>query len=263
MKVVVSTPLGQLSQETGLVYLLANYMSAASTELMNLRCNGIFSLCDRDSENGWRRTIDSCLKCTKEQTSLSDWAGFPSEDLSKYLPASEVERTKRWILTVPTSDLATTKFDDAVPFEMVKHLFRARFGQELPVETNKQHEQFVRRAILSAARMTIAARRFLFAQKPNMVFITGARDFITDALGRESARIGLDTVLFRWNLDARAIAIHHPKNGKILQCELVTSGVTQMRTDARTWPLEVVSTLDDILGFLGIPRAELMYPIAK
>lgn len=263
MKVVLSTPLGHQGQETGLVYLLANYMGAASTELMNLRCNGIFSLCDRDAENSWRRNIDSCIKCTKEQSSLSDWAGFGSEDLSKYLPASEVERTKRWILTVPTSELATTSLDDSMPYEMVKHLFRARFGQETPVESNKQHEQFLRRAILSAARMTIAARRFLFAHKPNMVFVAGARDFITAALAREANRLNVDTVLFRWNLDSRAIAIHHPKNGKVLQCELVTSGVTQMRPDARTWPLEVISTLDDILGFLGVPRSELLYPIAK
>lgn len=263
MKVVVSTPLGQISQETGLVYLLTNYMNAAAAQCINLRCNGIFSLCDRDAEIGWRRSLDCCIRCAKEQSTLSQWAGYQFEDLSKYLPAHDVERTKRWILTVPASELTEATIDEVVPFALCKHLFAARFGQVAPVDTNKQHEQFLRRAMLSVARMTVAARRFLFAQKPNMVFITGARDFITNCLAQESMRMGIDTILFRWNLEARAISIHHPRNGKVLQCELVTGGVTQMRNDTRTWPLEVIATLDDILGFLGIPRGELLVPVAK
>lgn len=263
MKVVMNSPMGSFAQETGLLFLLAHYMRAASTDMINLRCNGVFSLCDRDAEINWRRDVDSCIKCMQEQSTLSQWSGIETADLSPYLSSEDVERTKRWLLAVPTSELTTVSYEQIIPFELCKHLFIARFGIEKPVETNKQHEQFLRRAILSVSRTCIAMRRFLFATKPNLVFVGGARDFISQSLYQESLRMGFDAVLFRWSMENRAIRIHHPKTDKILSCDLVMSGVTQMRGDARTWPLEVVSTLDDILNFMGIPRSELLFPAAK
>ncbi len=260
----MSSPMGTLGQETGLMFLLAHYMRAASTDMINLRCNGIFSLCDRDAEQGWRRDVTSCISCMQEQSTFVQWSGIETADLSPYLSADEVEKTKRWLLTISANQLTTVSFEQIIPFDFCKHLFVARFGIEKPVETNKQHEQFLRRAILSVARTCLAVRRYLFAHRPELVIAGGGRDFISMMLHKEAQRMGIPSSLFQWSVDKRAIQIYHPKTDAVLSCDLVMSGVTQMRGDSRTWPLEVVSTLDDILNFMGIPRAGLMFPaVAK
>lgn len=263
MKVVISSPMGCLNPETGIVHLLANYLRTVATEVTQLKCNGIFSICDRDVENGWRRSIDSCIGCMQEQGQLAAWSGANTVDLSKFLPPSDIEDTRRWILAIGATELHQAKFEDQRLFDLCGHLFRARFSTDLPVASNRQHDQFLRRLYLSQARMIMAARRFLFSYQPKLLFVSGERDSISKALGLEAEKLALRTVRFHWHPQERVIKITLPDSGKSVACEIVITNLLALRNDSRTWPLEMVTALEDILDALGLSRGTILAPVAR
>lgn len=263
MKAVIGSPFGSLSEESGLIYLLANYIRSAGVDTVQLRCNGIFSLCDRDAESNWRRGIESCVSCMSDQGSLAAWSGADIRDLSLFLAPFEVEQTKRWMYTISDEELSTVEFRGIVPWHTAKNTFFFRCGVEVPDPANKVHTQVARRLLLSALRMRLAARRFLEHEAPTLVLVAGGRDFISRSLIEECVANSFGHVLFQWQLDERCVRIHHPRKPEALSCELVMNRITSMRADFRTWPLELMTILDDILQFLEIPRAELLLPAAK
>ena len=77
MKVAIHLPYGSLSQESGLLTLLARYLHYAEVEVVLLGCNGFVSQCKRDLEfdlNGAvggvtdsPRGLHSCLACMRDQ----------------------------------------------------------------------------------------------------------------------------------------------------------------------------------------------------
>lgn len=263
MKVAISSPLGSLSEETGLVYLLSNYIRSISSETAQLRCNGAFSVCDRDAESGWRRTIESCVQCMHDQSALALWAGVDSIDLTAFLSPAEVEASRRWMMGLKSSELSDAELWGIKPAALCRWTMKNRFGVELPDVNNRHQEHFLRKVMLSSVRMCAATRRFNDAYSPDYIFVTGGRDFITQSLISESKKQGKNIVLFQWQLEERCVQIVHPKTQAALACELVLTGISSMRSDSKTWPLELISILDDILSFLEMPRVELLFPIAK
>jgi len=263
MNIVIFSPFGAGSQETGLLGLLANYLKNIFPQVCALRCNGIFSLCDRDGENGWRRGIQGCFSCMQEQERLSAWAGIRQEDLSLYLEPEEVVATKRWVLGLSAEEIPHSSFQGFVPYGLCVDSLRAYFGVETPDLSNEAHGPPLRRMLISALRMILVSDRFVRANKPNLALVAGGRDFISAAFIERARAGGVDVAEFCWDLASRSIKILHPRSRKEFPCPLVFEDITTMRSDSRTWPWELVRILEDILVFLDLTSSQLALPIAR
>ncbi|MBX7143327.1 MAG: hypothetical protein K1X79_02640 [Oligoflexia bacterium] len=263
MKISVFVPFGSQSQESGLMYLLANYLKAFFPEVVQLRCNGAFSLCDRDADSSWTRNIVSCFTCMNDQRALSSWSGIPVQDLSSFLSPDDISQTKRWALALTPANFQQAALGSTKIFELCRESFMNRFGFTEPDPANKNHEQFLRRLLLATARMVLAARRYHMKFAPDLSLISGGGDFLTRTFQSEARACGRDVALFHWEVAQRAIQIHHPRERKMLACELVPEGIRGMRSDTKTWPHELVTIMAEIMKFLDLEGGQLRLPIAQ
>ncbi|MCO6432299.1 MAG: hypothetical protein J5J00_15705 [Deltaproteobacteria bacterium] len=263
MKIALHAPFGSLNLEGGLMYLIANYLRGSGHEVAQLRCNGTFSLCDRDGETSWKRSLDSCLKCSSEQRSLASWGEIAVKDLSSFLTPGEIVDSRRWLLSTPREQLESLSLRGISLYNLCRGSFAARFGTETPDLNNRKHEPMTRRMLLSAARMCLATRRFLNHFSPEVLLVAGGRDYITRSLLVQAEMQKREYVLFSMDSSQRSINIHHPREDKTLACHLLLTDVTMMRADIKTWPPEVVSEIESVLGFLHIFQAQMSLPLAN
>lgn len=263
MKISVFVPFGSQSQESGLIYLLANYLKSFFPEVVQLRCNGAFSLCDRDADSSWTRSISSCFACMYDQRALSSWSGIPVQDLSSFLSPDDISQTKRWALALSPANFQQAAIGSVNVFDLCRESFMNRFGFTDPDPSNKNHEQFLRRVLLATARMVLAARRYHLKYAPDLSLISGGGDFLTRTFQAEAISHKRDVAVFRWEVAQRAIQIHHPRERNILACELVPEGIRGMRSDVKTWPHELVTIMGEIMKFLNLDGEQLRLPIAQ
>ncbi len=176
MKIAVFVPFGSQSQESGLIYLLANFLRVNFPEVVQLRCNGAFSLCDRDAESSWTRSIQSCFGCMSDQKALSAWSGMPVQDISTYLKADDVNETKKWVHALRDEELLTATYGEEPVYKIVSESFAHRFGMQ-PDLNNKQHGQYLRRLLLAGVRMSLTAKRYHLSFSPDITLVAGGRDY--------------------------------------------------------------------------------------
>ncbi len=257
MKIGVFSPYGTFSQESGLIYLLANYLKSSGTNTFQLRCNGFFPVCDRDSESGWKRTMLSCPSCARDQRSFAEWANIDSTELSMYLSPREVEQSYRFIADAKVAELLTLQYGPLSLFDACQQSFRTRFGYDTADIKNKAHVQYLQKAELGALRMCLATRRFFNNVEPTCILLAGGRDYLSQAFSAASQLSSRSVALFQWRIEERSVRIYHPWDKRVLSCELVLPNLDSIRSDCSTWLPEVVQILKEILEFLGIsPEAE-------
>lgn len=245
------------------MYLLANYLKVSFPEVVQLRCNGVFSLCDRDADSSWTRGMASCFTCMSDQRALSSWSGVPVQDLSSFILPDDVTETKKWVLSLRDDQLLAAEFRGVSVYEVARESFANRFGSVAPDLANKNHEQYLRRLLLAAVRMSIAANRYHSKFAPDMSLVAGGRDYLTRAFVMQGRALRRDVSTFRWDVNQRAIQIAHPREKKLLSCELVPEGIRGMRSDTRTWPSELTTIMNEIGAFLGLDSSQLSLPIAQ
>ena len=263
MNVAQFSPFGLASEETGLVSLVSNFLSGQNHIVTLLRCNGLFSLCDRDGESQWRRGISSCLGCMSEQQSVARWSGSAVVDLSPFITPEEILMSKRWLLLQQNGDLCLAKFEDIVPWELCRRSFAARFGTELPESKHPVQIQVFHRMLVAAVRAYTAARNFLRAHKPELLLVAAPGDYISGALVQAATDLGQAVATFSWDLHARSITIRRVGVERDYQCPIVFEDVTTMRPDSRTWPWELIQIMEQLATFLGVAASQLELPIVK
>lgn len=263
MKIVVHTPYAGLSRESGLIYLTANYLNGYFSDIVQLRCNGVFSLCDRDEESNWRRDASSCAACIKNQSQMAEWSSLAYKDLSRFLSAEEIRETRRLMHATPDDGLRHLNFKGLNIYELCRGSFFNRLGTEQPDMMNKKHAQLMRRIMISALRMCMATRRFNNHFMPDLTIVAGGRDYITKALAGQSAQQKRDVAVFGIDINTRSIRIRHPREDKYLSSQLILPDIMSMRADSKTWPAEIVSAVEEILAFLDIPATQINLPLAK
>ncbi|MBN8549299.1 MAG: hypothetical protein J0M12_08300 [Deltaproteobacteria bacterium] len=263
MKIPIFVPFGSHSQEAGLIYLLANYLKATYPEVVQLRCNGMFSTCDRDVDSSWTRTMTTCFACIADQRALSDWSGLPVQEFSAYVTPDDTRETKQWATSLDASQLPQAEFRGMPVSEMCRETFANRFGVSEFEPRNKSHEQFLRKLLVSAARAGLAAQRYHSSYSPDLCLVSGGKDYVTQSFVALSQALKRDVAVFRWDVASRAIHITHPRSNKTLSCELVPEGVLGMRSDYKTWPNELLAIVQGILSFLEIAAGQLKLPISK
>ena len=264
MGLVVCSPYGLMREESGVLGLLANYLSKSSWPVSLLRCNGAFSICDRDGESGWRREPESCFACMQEQSCLAGWAAVPVHELSSFLLAEDVLESKRWVLELTSDEhLLAARFHDHPVFDLCRGSFHYRFGLDHPDLRNKNQEQALRRLMMSAVRAILACERFNRQAAPELALVSGGGDYISAVYSACARRQGSRVAQFVWDLAARTVRVIHPVSNREYACPLVFEDVTSMRADSRTWPFELIQILDELLVFLDVTSSQLELPIAR
>lgn len=256
MKIALFSPYGALSQETGLLYVLGNYARRFSPDIVQVRCNGIFSMCDRDAERGWTRSMSTCFRCIGEQRDLARWSGAGVAELSRYLTPLDIESTKRWIVGVPTEQLPWASFDGQNFYALALGSWQNRFDVSRPDLANPLHEQTLRRFMLSASRAYRAAGAFLEQESPNVTFVAGGEDFLSRAFVAQARALKFDAVVCAWDVARRAVMVSHPRREETVPCGLLLDGLVDMRSDAATWSPDLIRILDELLAFLDITEPQ-------
>lgn len=263
MRIAVFAPFACVSREAGIMYLLANYLQHMFPEVLQLRCNGIVSVCDRDAERSWRRSLDSCLTCGCDQARLAAWSGVKSSALSRYLLPRDIDETRRWVESYDGESLLTARFHDTVLYPLVALSFRNRFGVDAPDPSNKNHTQLLKRLLLSAARMYIACDRFNKKFLADMSLVADGTDYLSAVFINRCSTQSSSPAVFRWDLHRRSTTITHPRNGGIYSCGLLLDNVAAMRPDPCTWSEELLGIISEMLSFLGLSDTQLALPIAR
>jgi hypothetical protein len=269
MTVGILTPFAGRHEESGLLYLVANYLRHTSSaagqaiDLIQLRCNGLFSVCDRDADRDWKRGMHSCLSCAQDQGEHAAWSSVLTVEASPLLPAEVAESTKRFSALLPSAELLGVVYEGHPLFEIWRGSFEARFGSIKPDLSNKQHEKFVRRLVLSTTRMLEVAKRFNNKFQPVLSCVVGCNDYITRAFVAQSALQGRTVATFRWELQERLIKIDRSDTKETVQSELVLEGVTDMRQDVGSWSQPVLEVAENIARFLGVQVPQQVMPLHR
>lgn len=263
MRVLVFSPYGSMTPESGVIYLVVNYLSRMFPEIYQLRCNGVCSLCDRDGEHNWQRDISSCLMCVRDQQELSDWSEIKMLELSRFIKPDQVIRSRRWVNGLPTESLTKAEYDGERVFDWCVSSFSARFGTPMPDLRNLNHEGVARRLMLSALRVRQACERLHQEVQPNLVFVAGGEDALSAALSAGCKKQGIGVVRFVWRISERLVQIHHPDRDDMLACEFFLDDVSAMRKDPETWSPELIKVLHEVLEFLGIDESQLALPLVS
>ena len=184
-------------------------------------------------------------------------------DISKFISPEDIEETKRLVMAKSENSLLQTEFQGYRLIDLCKGSFITRFGTGAPSLQNKHHDYVLRRLFISAARMTIATKKFNTQQMPALSLVCGGEDFITRTYRLQSLKQNRPTALFTWSMHERCVKIVRSKDGESMNCDLALDGVSRLRQDVNSWPEELVSILRDILNFLDIPEDQLSLPIAN
>jgi hypothetical protein len=224
-------------------------------EVLQLRCNGLFSMCDRDAERSWTRTLSGCFRCLGEQRDLAQWSGVTVEELSRHLSVKDIEATKRWIVGVATEQLPWTSFDGQNFYSLALGSWQNRFNVSRPDLGNPLHEQMLRRFMLSASRAYRAAETFHARVGPQLTLVAGGGDFLSRTFITQARAAKHAVAVCTWDVSKRAVMVSHPRREAVVPCGLLLDGLVDMRADPATWSRDLVGILDELLAFLDITEA--------
>ena len=252
MKVTVFAPYGSKSPEAGLIYLVANFLRDRGANISQLRCNGVFSQCDRDGESGWKRTISSCLTCMHEQKKLAEWGVMRTEELSTFLTPEEVTSSVRWVNSVPANELMEATIDGEALAEFMKGSIAQRFGIPAIDPRNKSHEAFTRRLMLATIRMLDASRRYCTKAEFELALVAGSQNFMARCLLQEAQAAKLTAFSFTPDFNKRCVLVQSCDHTSSYECPLLIDDISELRADVKSWSPELVRLLNELIAYLGV-----------
>lgn len=252
MKVAIHAPHNSLGPESSFLYLLARYLQRDFSGIFQLRCNGMFSICDRDPDNSYRRPLDLCLSCQHDQTRAAAWGGLSSEDLSRYLSPAHVTETRRLFASLSDDEVMRLRFADRQLWD----LCRASFERVCRTPTvdlhNKRHRQIARKLLISTLRMSLAVEAWNRAERCDLLLVPDSTDYLTAALRAQCAQDGISVLLCRWDLHRRVTSVRYEESDTECDCPLMFNDVTAMRSDVDSWPREVLAALATVRNYLAL-----------
>jgi hypothetical protein len=252
MKVAVFSPYGSTHKESGLVYLLANFLAKRGADVAQLRCDGALSVCGRGRGAGLARSPFECASCMREQRELANWAGIASKDISSDIVSDDIVQTVSWLRKVPREALARVEFRGVNLWNLCRDEFNARFEGGAIECLNPNQESELRGLFASSVRAAVASERFLEQVNPELVLVPSSFDPVVGAFTHESLRRGIDTAVCSFESETESLSVEFKNSGKnTYTTQLVLEGITAMRSDPRTWGAEVTAVVYEIMTFLG------------
>ncbi len=258
MAITFFSPYGLLVKESGFMYLLARYIGAFYESTYQLKCNGLFTICNRDCAVNQRRSLLSCASCIASQESLSNWACMESDDLSKYLSAKALKYIKQELLLVPDNELMNVSYEDLNVYELCKGSFKTFLGEESPDIRNKKNLQLAKKIMLSSLKAIEAIKTYYSIENPELFFISSGNDFITKSFLEFLKITNKNFIEVTWDNNANLFNIVNGNSKKARQYEIYIDDIVCFRNDYTTWPKEFTDMLDDVIDFVGLNVVEQM-----
>lgn len=251
MKLALFSPYGLVHSEAGVLYLIANYLLKSGADVVQLRCDGAFSVCGRDSKVAGGRNVMSCARCIGEQRALAQWASSKSREMSSFLVSDDVLQSSKWLSSVRTADLVRAEFRGVNLWGVCGDEFNARYPESVVAELAPREEEFLRQLFLGYVHATVACERFIAGVTPDLHFVAGSADPLARAYTKQAYASGGDVAMFFYDTTEEAIIVESARTGARYATKLLLNGITSMRNDPRTWAPEVTAIVHEILTFLG------------
>lgn len=257
MSILLLSPTGQRDPESGLLYLVGRYLSGREHKVSQLLCNGVFSSCDRDSDQNWRRTVRSCFQCMREQSELANWSGVGSERLSLGVSPEVVQESARTVNALAADALTKLVYRGVEIFPLVEGSFSNRFGCSAPDLNNKAHDRFLRSLLLSAMRLFAASETLISRASPSMLLVPANNGFIPAVISAVMRERDVAVIEFEANISKRCVELKHLQGMQRHECPLLIEDLLSLRTDSKTWSPDLLGILGEVEVFLGLSSERL------
>ncbi len=251
MKLAIFSPYGSFHRESGLMYLVANYLDKQGGDVAQLRCDGALPACGRDKKHQSGRTPFSCLQCMGEQKALAQWSNIKSRDLSSYIVPDDALKSAQWISSIGKADLFRIEFRGVRLWDVCEREFQARWTLESLEKMSPAQERDLRALYVSYVHTAVSAERFLSAWKPTLHFVVGSFDPLAKAYLSQVRRGDANAAIFTYDAATEAITVESLKSGETYTTTLIIPEATEMRADPRTWAPELTAIVNEMLSFLG------------
>ncbi len=252
MKISTFTPYAKVSQESGLVALFSGYLRSSGHESTAIVCDGVFSACGRDSENGWNRALDSCFNCIREQNVLASWAGSSVHPLSQEIESSEYFELRKMIDKLTPTEFQNLTLARTNIWELCVDSLRDRLGAEVLHLADQRVQSTVRSVLLSSGILLRALTRLLKSKTDQMILISGERDALSRTALSVCKEYQVPCANFIWNVSKRCIEVRRSVDQSVLESPLVIDDIASFRNDPGTWSEDVISLLSELAHFLNL-----------
>ncbi len=263
MNILTLHPYGSIREEGGLALVLSRYLREFGVDTSHLKCNGAFSVCDRDAENHFRRTALQCQNCMAEQNTFAQWSGARQLRITSYLEPAQIQGTKRWVEQMDAHHLWEAVWKGIPLRTLLQGSFSRRFGTLEPDFRNVQHQHYVQKLSVASLRMLTAALKCNEDIQPNMIFMAGGDEFITACFFAAAQRMGIEVVRFTSAAEGRFVRVLRSSVDETFKSELVVSDISAFRENVQTWPSELLQSLDEMVAYLGLSQLQLELPLAR
>jgi hypothetical protein len=251
MKLAIFSPHGSFHRESGLMYLVANYLDKQGGDVAQLRCDGALPACGRDRSHQSGRTPFACLQCMGEQKALVQWANIKGRDLSSYIVPDDVLKSAQWISSIGKADLFRIEFRGVRLWEVCEQEFQARWNIESLEKVSSAQERDLRALYVSYVHTVVSSERFIASWKPTLSFVVGSSDPLAQGYLSQVRRVGGEAALFSYDTTNESISVESLKSGERYTTTLIIPEATEMRADPRTWAPELTAIVNEMLSFLG------------
>lgn len=236
MRILVFTPYGKNRLENNLVHLIASYLNTVYPEIEQIICDGVFSACSRDLKSEFT-SPSNCQKCIKEQNSFVKWS-----ELNPLLLSDMIS----------SSDLVSAK-EKAFSYGKLKDPdISSIIGDE-----NLGHNE-----LLSVGLSLNAAKKIISSRVPDLIILADKNDLITKSFSHVFKNKNIKHVIFDSSENESEVNIYRSTDQKSITTQIVLNNLLEARSDAITWPAEVMSVVVEVTEFLGIESGQLTLPFS-
>lgn len=251
MKLALFSPYGLSHSEAGLLYLVGNYLLKRGADVVQLRCDGAFGICGRDTKVPGGRNVMTCARCIGEQKSLASWISCKTKEVSSYLVSDDVVQSAKWLSSVKSCDLSRAEFRGVNLWSVCAGEFALRYPETSVSELSVAEEASLRQLYTTYVHAVVAAERFITAASPTLHLVAGKQDPLARAYVSQAHASGVEVGVFFCDTVEEGVVVESHQTGERYVSPLVLHGITSMRSDPRTWAPEVTATVHEILTLLG------------
>jgi hypothetical protein len=257
MRIALFAPYGTVHRESGLLYLVANYLAKNGAQVLLLRCDGAVPACQRvhnergsvEREGG--RSPFECARCMNEQRDMALWAGIQIRDISSLIVPEDVRKTAEWIYAVKSDALDRVEFRGVNLWSACTQAITARWGTVDARALTAAQVDDLRALFISYVRVAVASERLIDEWKPDQTVLTSIQDPMAHAYLLQASLASLDTSVCSYVAEENSIVFESLKTKERYATSLVLEGIASMRSDPRTWGPEVTAVVHEVLTYLG------------
>ncbi|MGI6681044.1 MAG: hypothetical protein ACOX3T_06165 [Bdellovibrionota bacterium] len=246
------SPYGTLIKESGFMYMFARYISTFYSNISQLKCNGLFTICSRDYLEKERRDFLMCSNCMACQDELANWSEISSFELSKCLRADALRYIKKEFLLVPDEELNNVYYEELNIYDLCRGSFFNFVGNEMPDISNKKNLQLVKKIMLSSIKVIEAIKTYYSNESPSLFFIPSSKDFLTHSILEYLKIANKNFVEIDWSEEKNIFSIINSSKKELKQYEIYIDSIIHFRNDCSTWPEEFINMLNDVANFVGL-----------